>query len=525
MMNTWIKQSVFGRYWRQVQAWSVDGADSRSREMPGRWLAQAVDKDAERTALHLPDFSLSYVELANQVELFSTRLRCISDTPVIGICAKNPLLTLLCLFAAARLGRALLPLEAGMPEEQRNSMLSQSGCRLVVSDMALSLPHGVETVAGEDLLNLTEGMRDQPVNLTDASCLDPQRILLIVPTSGTCSSPKGVMLSAANLAASTIQVNAKLDLQADDCWINCLPLNHIAGLSIPYRCAEAGAAMVMHQGFNEDQVWRDLEEHRVSHISLVPAMLGRLLDAARGRMAPSSLRVALIGAGPLDPSLAKRAHAAGWPLMICYGMTETGSMCALDRTAQAGLKPGRVGEPMPGFQLMLSDDSQGEIWVAGEAVMAGYVNPQLKPGDGLQEGRFNTGDQGYWDNQGQLCVTGRADDLMNSGGLRLHPSEVEHLLEACPGLVSAAVSSRPDPLWGDRLVVVYEGFVSETWLEAWVRLYLPSGLRPREFLKVDALPRNRMGKLDRRALKQHIQSVHCVRSRAESWVSHPQGSA
>jgi O-succinylbenzoic acid--CoA ligase len=139
--------------------------------------------------------------------------------------------------------------------------------------------------------------------------------------------------------------------------------------------------------------------------------------------------------------------------------------------------------------------------------MAGYVNPQLKPGDGLREGTFESGDLGYWDEQGRLCVAGRGDDVLNSGGLRLHPSEVEQLLEACPGGISVGVGSRPDPLWGDRLVALYEGGVSEIWLEAWARLHLPSGLRPREFHRVEALPRNRMGKLDRRALKQHILSA------------------
>ncbi len=473
----------------------------------------------------MPGLSLSYAELANRVELFSTRLQSLSNTPVVGVCATDPLLIAMSLYAAARLGRALLPLDAGMPEEQRLSLLRQSGCRLVVTDMALPLPQGVERVAGETLLDLLESQAVQPGNLIDASMLNPGRILLIVPTSGTSSAPKGVMLSAANLAASAVQVNAQLSLQADDCWLNCLPLSHVAGLSIPYRCLEAGATMVLHDRFNTEQVWQDLEEHRVSHISLVPAMLGRLLDAAQGRMAPAALRVALIGGGPLDPSLAKRAHAAGWPLVVCYGMTETGSMCVLDQTAQAGIKPGRVGEPMPGFRITLCEDGSGEILVSGDAVMAGYVNPQLKPGDGLQQGCFKTGDLGYWDNQAQLCVTGRADDLMNSGGLRLHPREVERLLEACPGLSSAAVSCRPDPLWGDRLVVLYEGRVSEVWLEAWVRLYLPKGLRPREFLKVDALPRNRMGKVDRGALKRHIQSVRYALPQAAPWVSGQQHSA
>ena len=194
-------------------------------------------------------------------------------------------------------------------------------------------------------------------------------------------------------------------------------------------------------------------------------------------------------------------------------------------TSQAGLTPGRVGQPVAGFQIDLSDGQQGEIQVSGRAVMAGYVNPQLKPGDGLQAGRFNTGDLGYWDPQGQLCVTGRADDLMNSGGLRLHPGEVERLMKGCPRLSSVAVGSRPDPRWGDLLVALYEGDVSESWLDDWARLHLPSGLRPREFHRVDYLPRNRMGKVDRHALKRHISTIHSAVPQADSWTAGQRDSA
>ena len=525
MMHGWNEQSAVGRYWRHIKTPSRRAAVSPELEMPGRWLNQAARRDPQRVALHLPNRSLNYAELNRRVEHFASRLGYRPDSRIVGICAENPYLTLLGLLAAAKLGRALLPLDPAMPESHRQAMLDRSGCRLVISDTVLQLPASVEWSDGNALLRECEAQREQSCRPKSAAKPAVESILLVVPTSGTCSDPKGVMLSAANLAASTLQVNHHLGLQTDDCWLNCLPLSHVAGLSIPYRCAQAGAAMVLHRGFDPTRIWHDLEAHRVTHLSLVPAMLGRLLDAAQGRMAPATLRVVLLGGGPLDAALAARAHAAGWPLVVCYGMTETGSMCIVDRSHQAGLKNGRVGEPMPGFQIRLSDTGGGEIQVRGDAVMAGYVNPRMRPGVGLRDGWFPTGDLGHWDDEGQLCIDGRADDLLNSGGLRLHPVEVERLLESCPGISAAGVSSHYDPLWGDRLVALYEGAVPETRLTAWARSNLPSGLRPREFRRVLILPRNRLGKLDRKALKQQIRSTPHAMPEAVAWADGHRGSA
>jgi O-succinylbenzoic acid--CoA ligase len=488
--------------------------------MPGRWLARATQKSGDRIALYAHDEILNYTQLMQRVETLSARLCQYAHASVVGIYARKPMTVVLALHAAARLGRALLPLDVHMPTAQRQALLEQSGCRLIVCDTEVPpLPEGIAQYRA-DLQDEENILCAGP---TPKVIPDRSHIALIVPTTGTTSDPKGVMLSTANLSASIEQVNQRLDFNAADCWLNCLPLSHIAGLAIPYRCAQVGAAMVLYRRFDAQQVWQDLERYQVTHISLVPAMLGRLLDAAEGSKAPSCLRVALIGGGALDAALAARAHAAGWPLTVSYGMSETASMCVVDSSAQAGIEPGRVGEPLPGFRISLSEGQRGRIRVTGTAVMAGYANPQLRPGDGLQDGWFESGDLGFWDPQGRLCVTGRADDLLNSGGLRLHPNEVEQLLTACPDLTSVAVSSRSDPLWGDRLVAFYEGSISESRLQEWARNHLPSGLRPREFRRIDLLPRNRMGKLDRRALKGYTAAMPVAAARAEPWVADSPG--
>ena len=229
-------------------------------------------------------------------------------------------------------------------------------------------------------------------------------------------------------------------------------------------------------------------------------MLLKLLDAAGGEAPPESLRVVLIGGGCLPAELAARAHQDGWPLCVSFGMSETASQLSTDCNANAGLDSGRVGKPLEGFELSLS--REGRIKVLGQAVMAGYVNPELEPGDGLSDGWFETGDLGEIDQDGSLRILGRVDDRLVSGGKTIHPTEVENLLNCCEGVKEVAVTGVPDPVWGDRLVALYVGSIDEQALSAWVKSNLPSALRPRQFIRVKELPRIGMDKIDRVALRR-----------------------
>jgi O-succinylbenzoic acid--CoA ligase len=266
---------------------------------------------------------------------------------------------------------------------------------------------------------------------------------------------------------------------------------------------DAGAGMLLHQGFDAEKIWIDINNNQVSHISLVPAMLAQLLEVSNNASPPDRLRVALIGGGRLSPELAARAHASNWPLCVTYGMSETCSQCVTDCSDQAGLSPGNIGLPLEGFELALS--RQGRIKVRGPAVMQGYLNSNLSPGHGLQQdGWFETGDLGEIDRLGHLRVLGRVDDILITGGNSIHPIELESMIARCPGVDDVAISSRSDKVWGDILVALYTGEVSLDSLDAWCRTNLSSYQRPREFVLVSELPRNSIGKLDRKGLSRLI---------------------
>ncbi len=332
---------------------------------------------------------------------------------------------------------------------------------------------------------------------------------LLISTSGSTGEPKQVMLSAANLEASVRASRNRIPLGPGDIWLDCLPLKHIGGIAITYRCAEAGAAVLLHPGFDAARVREDMEQHGVSHISLVPAMLARLLE---GGPPPAQLKYALVGGGPLSASLARRAHQSGWPICPTYGMSEAASQVATLAMFPPDWRQGMVGLPLPGISVEIVDENglpvkgEGRIRVRGPSIMKGYANVAGEAGHGLLDGWFVSGDRGYLDEQGNLVVLGRCDDMLVSGGVNVHPAEVEGLLLDCPGVTDVAVTAVSDEVWGDRItaLVVSDDIQS---IEGWCRDKLPSAQRPRLFVAVTALPRNAMGKLERKRLPAMARAI------------------
>ena len=329
---------------------------------------------------------------------------------------------------------------------------------------------------------------------------DANDLALVIATSGSEGEPKAVMLTAGNLAAAVAASQQCLPLAAGDVWLGCLPLYHIGGMSLLHRCLRAGATLLLHSGFAAPAVWRDINEQAVSHVSLVPVMLARLLDAAAGQPPPGSLRHALIGGGALSRPLCERALASGWPIRPSWGLSESAAQAATLLDPELEWWPGLVGAPLPGLAARVAAD--GRICLRGAQVMAGYLNPQWRPGVGLVDGWLITADLGEIDAAGRLSIRGRADDLLISGGVNVHPAEVEECLAACPGVSDVAVTAIADAEWGDSLLALVVGQADLELLHAWSRQQLPAARRPRRFRCVDRLPRNPLGKLERAVLRR-----------------------
>ena len=317
---------------------------------------------------------------------------------------------------------------------------------------------------------------------------------LIISTSGSEGRPRAVLLGRHALAAAAAASNQRLPLQPGDIWLNCLPLYHIGGQSILWRCALAGAGVLLHAGFDAEKVAADLGRYPVSHLSLVPAMLARLLDL--GSPPPPGLRHVLDGGAALAPALYERAQAAGWPVYPSYGMSETAAQIATWSPGDGPWQQGLVGLPLSGSEVAISPE--GRIRVRGKQLMLGYLD-----GEGLDaDGWLTTGDLGRIDSAGRLTVTGRADDMLISGGRKVHPLDVEACLIACPGVRDVAVTGLPDNVWGDLVVALLVGSATPERILDHARQHLPSAALPRKLVFVERLPRNPTGKLVRSELRR-----------------------
>jgi O-succinylbenzoic acid--CoA ligase len=256
---------------------------------------------------------------------------------------------------------------------------------------------------------------------------------------------------------------------------------------------------LLHEGFDASRIADDLNKQPVTHISLVPAMLARLLEI--GVKPSPSLRHAIVGGAALSMALYERATAAGWPLNPSYGMSESSAQIATWIESDGPWHEGLVGTALGENEISLNED--GRIQIRGPQIMPGYLGEEIRNPDDW----FTTGDLGKIDQNLRLTVTGRADEMLISGGRNVHPSEVESCLAACPGIQDVAVTALPDPVWGDLIVALVVGSSSKQEIGEWASSRLHSAAQPRRIIHLASLPRNANGKLERSTLRRLANEV------------------
>ncbi len=450
----------------------------------------------DQPALAWPGGRRTAAALLDDISVLAARAATLSDdeaAPLAIISASRPRLVAGVL-AALALGRPALPLDPTRADLA--GLLATCAPAGALRDADISLP---VTLPSAELATGTTAATTAIWRQTRRWPMDSGAAALLVPTSGTGGPPRIAMLTATALEAHVAASSRLLPpFSADDRWLVCLPMASIGGLAAMWRVYSRGGALaVLESGFDAFGA-RTLMAEGASHVSLVPAMLDAIADVQEVAP-PRGLRCLLTGGGPLSEPQAARARTLGWPLWQGWGMTESASHVAAG-PVDAHWTPGVVGRPLPGVSVD-SAGHDGPLRIGGPMLMSGYARPGLRPGDGLDaQGRFVTGDTGEWLPDGRLRILGRADDVIVTGGVNVHPEGIEARFAQCRGAGEVAITARPDARWGSVLVALYTGQATPGQLAAWARAELPGHWRPREFRRVTALPRNAMGKLRRSEL-------------------------
>jgi O-succinylbenzoic acid--CoA ligase len=335
---------------------------------------------------------------------------------------------------------------------------------------------------------------------------------LVMFTSGTTGTPKGVRLTQSNLVASAVGSAHRLGVDPADRWLICLPMYHMGGLAPLVRSTLYGTTAVLQRSFDAAETASVIESNDVTGVSLVPTMLSRLLDA--GWHPPESLRFVLLGGAPASADLLKRSLDRGVPVYPTYGLTETASQVATATPADVRDDPDTVGRPLPTAEVTIADEGgpvgpgeTGEIAVSGPVVTPGYLDAEQWTESVGQYG-FRTGDDGYRDEAGRLRVLGRVDDRIVTGGENVAPDRVAAAIRALDRIEDAAVVGLPDDEWGERVaaLVVGDAEMSSEGVRERLRGSLAAYELPKTVRFADGIPRTASGTVDREAVRERLRT-------------------
>ncbi|MFD0000291.1 AMP-binding protein [Nocardia sp. NPDC127526] len=338
---------------------------------------------------------------------------------------------------------------------------------------------------------------------------------LVILTSGTTGTPKGVPRrpGLSMIAGTAASILHRTGLRTGSVIAVGIPMFHGFGLGVLLLGLALGGKLVMHRHFDAEAALAAIAGHRVDMFAGVPVMMQRILalpNATRRRYDLSSLRVALSGAAPLSPALAREFTAVfGEVLYNGYGSSEVG-IGALATPADLRVAPGTVGRPVTGVEVRILDEAGRELppWAVGRIFVGGDLGFSGYSGGGNKDrvdGRISSGDMGYLDAGGRLFLVGREDDMIVSGGENVYPQEVEYVLADHPALAEVAVIGVDDAEYGQRLAVFAVLAPGHQLDPGELRDFLHDKVaryqRPRDITLVPEIPRNATGKVDRKALR------------------------
>jgi fatty-acyl-CoA synthase len=482
----------------------------------------------DKPAINFEGARLSYGAFHARIEQTARALKTefgVSRGDRVAILSLNRPDYLVLLYACARLGAMLVPMNWRLAVAEQLFILSDAGAKVLMLEAAFAEilrelekslpeagivglnfapPHGVTF---DHLLTQARGDGRHPH--TDLSCP-----LLIVYTSGTTGRPKGAVLRQEALLWNGVMSQHMHGLTSDDHVLTVLPFFHVGGLNIQTTPAlHHGATVTIHERFTPDQTLATIADARPTLTVLVPATMQAAIEHPRwADTDPTCLRALTTGSTQVPQGLVDAFTARGVPVLQVYGSTATCPVAVYTRVG-GDQRAGSTGLPGLVCEARVVDEAGNEVGasVPGEVVVRGpnvffeYWGDAAATQEALREGWYHSGDIGTRDADGHVFIHDRKKNMIISGGENIYPAEVERVLVAHPDVVEAAVIGRADPKWQEvpvAYVVRRAGCaIDARALEAHLLSQLARFKVPREYAFVDALPRNAMGKVQHFVLR------------------------
>ncbi|MBS3987029.1 MAG: o-succinylbenzoate--CoA ligase [Erysipelothrix sp.] len=485
-----------------------------SEKMPN-WLHKRSELTPERIALRSEDEQYTFAQLNEGSKKMAQRLARlgVKENDHVALLMNNNICTVEIIHGLEYLGAVMVLLNTRLTSFELTWQLKDSKTTFLIYDgdyeetvaVVVLGNHALQVAAVDQLLALKG--KDAPLKYEIAL----EQLHTIIYTSGTTGNPKGVMLTYGNHWWSAVASALNLGLHNNDCWLLCVPVFHVSGLSILMRSVIYGISVDIHEAFDPVKVNKAIKHNQISIISVVGVMLTRMLGELIDLSYPDTLRCVLLGGGSVPQSLLQQSKKGNIPVFQTYGMTETASQIATLGPDYLTSKLGSAGKALFPAQLKIIKDEKeqgagevGEIVVKGPNVTKGYYGNQQETSKTIKDGWLYTGDMGYKDEDGFLYVLDRRSDLIISGGENVYPAEIESVILMHPAVEDAGVAGRYDEKWGKAAVafVKVKGNqkVTEEELREFCRMKLAGYKVPAAFNFVDELPRNAANKLLRRKL-------------------------
>jgi fatty-acyl-CoA synthase len=500
------------------------------------WLRRRAMRAPEKPALSFQGTTWSYGEFQARIERMAAMFAAggIGRGDRVALLAFNHPNMLVSLFAAARIGAILVPLNYRLSAVELRDIIADAGAHTLIVDERNRVV--IESVRGAIACkrylmfggtNANWESLDAALEASPASAPavngKPDDVAALMYTSGTTGCPKGVMLSHRNFWTNNINWLLTSDYTSRDVTLNMAPLFHVGGLCVVLLVTfMSGGHNILHDGFEPANFLADIERYKVTVTFTVPAMM--LFATQHPKFAEtnlSSLRMIVAGGAPVPEPLLETYASRDVPVSQCYGMTEATAGVTFLETERARTKLGSCGRPGMLTEVRLVDEEgrvitgpnvPGELCMRGGNVTQGYWNlPEATAQVLAADGWFRSGDVARRDAEGFYTICDRTKDMIISGGENIYSAEVESVLYGHLAIAEVAVIGIPDEKWGETvlaIVVLKPGQpLTLEGLRAFAAQSLARFKLPRALELIEAMPRNTNGKVQ----KPQLRKLYCAR--------------